>query len=63
VVANWNINGQGVVTDPGIGGTTLNSKAVEDCILMRLRSWKFPLPQGGVSVKVSYPFVLKRVGS
>lgn len=63
VVADWTINAQGVVTSPGIGGTTLNSKAVEDCILLRLRSWKFPLPQGGVSVKVSYPFVLKRVGS
>lgn len=63
VVANWTINAQGVVVDPGIGGTTLNSKVVEDCITMRLRSWKFPLPQGGASVKVSYPFVLKRVGS
>lgn len=63
VVANWTINGQGAVVEPGIGGTTLNAKSVEDCITMRLRSWKFPLPQGGVSVKVSYPFVLKRVGS
>lgn len=63
VVASWTINSQGAVIDPGIANTTLKSKTVEDCIMMRLRSWKFPLPQGGVSVKVSYPFMLKRVGS
>lgn len=63
VVASWTINGQGAVVDPGISNSALNSKTVEDCILLRLRSWKFPLPQGGVNVKVSYPFQLKRTGT
>ncbi|MCM2282879.1 MAG: AgmX/PglI C-terminal domain-containing protein [Bdellovibrionaceae bacterium] len=58
----WTINGNGQVTTAGVANTTLNSKIVEDCILLRLRSWKFPLPEGGVDVKVSYPFLLRRSG-
>ena len=63
VTASWTINGQGTVLDPSIANSTMKSKTVEDCILMRLRTWKFPLPQGGVSVKVSFPFVLNRAGA
>jgi hypothetical protein len=63
VMASWTINGQGVVVDPGIANSTLSSKTVEDCILLRLRTWKFPLPQGGANVKVAYPFMLKRTGT
>ena len=62
VAVNFVINGNGHISSAGIENTTLNSKIVEDCILMRLRSWKFPLPSGGVDVKVSYPFVLRRTG-
>ncbi len=58
----WTINGNGQVAVAGVANTTLNSKIVEDCILLRLRSWKFPLPEGGVDVKVSYPFLLRRSG-
>lgn len=53
-------NGQVKIAD--VENTTLNSKQIEDCILLRLRSWKFPLPDGGVDVKVSYPFSFKRTG-
>jgi hypothetical protein len=62
VAVNFTIGGNGQVMLAGIGNTTLNSKLVEDCIVMRLRSWKFPLPEGGSEVKVSYPFVLRRTG-
>ena len=54
-------NGQVKIAD--VENTTLNSKQIEDCILLRLRSWKFPLPDGGVDVKVSYPFSFKRTGN
>ncbi len=63
VVASWTINGQGTVSETSIKNTTMHSKTVEDCIQLRLRSWKFPLPKGGVNVKVSFPFVLNRTGS
>ena len=62
VAVAFTIGGNGQVRIAGVDSTTLNSKMVEDCILMRLKSWKFPLPEGGVDVKVSYPFVLRRTG-
>lgn len=62
VGVDFTIGANGLVKAASIGSTSLNAKSVEDCVVMRLKSWKFPLPQGGVEVKVSYPFVLRRVG-
>jgi hypothetical protein len=62
VAVDFTIGGNGIVKAASIGSSTMASKIVEDCIAMRLKSWKFPLPQGGVDVKVSYPFVLRRAG-
>jgi hypothetical protein len=62
VAVAFAIGGNGVVKMANIDNSTMNSKAVEDCIVMRLKTWQFPLPQGGVDVKVSYPFVLRRAG-
>ena len=58
---NFTINGAGNVSTASVGRTSLNSAMVEGCIVSRLRNWKFPKPVGGVNVKVSYPFVLKRM--
>lgn len=60
VAVDFTIGGQGQVKVASVGSTTVNSKLVEDCILLRLKTWKFPLPEGGADVKVSYPFALKR---
>lgn len=62
VAVKWVIDGNGQVKVAGIESTTINSKVIEDCILARLKSWKFPLPQGGVDVSVSFPFMLNRRG-
>lgn len=62
VAVGFTIGGNGLVKAAGIDSSTMGSKIVEDCIVMRLKTWKFPLPQGGVDVKVSYPFVLRRAG-
>lgn len=62
VAVDFTIGGQGQVKIASVGSTTLNSKLVEDCILLRLKTWKFPLPEGGTDVKVSYPFALRRTG-
>lgn len=56
------INGEGGVSSANVASSTLNSKSVEDCITMRVKSWKFPVPANAQSVKVTYPFVLNRVG-
>lgn len=62
LAVDFTINGSGSVETSKVGNSTLNAQAVEQCILMRLKTWKFPSPAGGVVVKVSYPFLLKRVG-
>lgn len=62
VAIDFTISGAGQVSTAQVANTTLNSKMVEECIVMRLKTWKFPLPQGGVNVKVVYPFNLKRAG-
>lgn len=62
VAVNFTIAGSGLVKSAGVESTTLNAKAVEDCIVMRLKTWKFPVPEGGVDVEVTYPFVLRRSG-
>lgn len=62
VAVNFTIGGNGLVKAAGVESSSMGSKLVEDCIVMRLRSWKFPLPEGGVDVKVTYPFLLRRSG-
>jgi hypothetical protein len=62
VAVDFTIGGNGAVKAANVANSSLNSKTIEECIVMRLKSWKFPLPQGGVDVKVSYPFVLRRTG-
>jgi hypothetical protein len=62
VKTNFTINSNGQVASVSIAGTTLNSKIVEDCISLRIKSWKFPLPQGGQAVTINVPFTLNKQG-
>lgn len=62
VAVKFTIGANGTVTAAGIDNTTMNSSMVESCVVNRMRSLKFPLPEGGVSVKVSYPFMFRRTG-
>lgn len=55
------INAQGRVSTASVASSSLASPQVESCITSRLRSWQFPKPVGGVNVKVTYPFMLKRL--
>ena len=55
------IGPEGYVTSANIGNSSLNYQPSETCIRDHLKTWKFPKPQGGVTVKVNYPFVLRRV--
>lgn len=62
VAIRFTIGGNGSVRTAGVENSTLNSSMVEQCVVNRMRSLKFPLPQGGVDVKVSYPFMFRRTG-
>ena len=62
VAVFWVIDADGRVKSARIKKTSLNNKSVEDCILNRLRTWKFPIPENSKETPVSYPFLLKRTG-
>ena len=61
VGVKFTINPQGLVSTAGTASSSLNSPTVESCIVSKLKTWVFPKPVGGVNVKVTYPFVLRRV--
>lgn len=62
VTTAFTIGGNGQVKVVNIANSTMNSKIVEDCIALRIKTWKFPLPQGGTDVSVKIPFDLNRQG-
>ena len=57
------VGGQGQVNSANVQRSSLNDRPVEDCIQMKMLSWKFPQPRGGKPVPVSYPFMLRPVKS
>lgn len=61
VIAHWSINGSGLVDETSVKKSTMGSAAVENCVLAKIRTWKFPKPKGGGKVIVSYPFLFKSV--
>ncbi|MCC7405236.1 MAG: AgmX/PglI C-terminal domain-containing protein [Bdellovibrionales bacterium] len=61
VAVRFTIDGNGRVKTAGLANSSLRDAKVEGCILTKLRGWAFPQPIGRVNVKVTYPFVLKRL--
>ena len=61
IKVRFSIDAEGSVDTQSIGQSTLNSAMVEECILRRIATWKFPKPKGGTKVLVSYPFLFKSV--
>ncbi len=59
VAVKFQIAGSGEVETQRIGDTTLKNATVEGCILQRVAKWKFPTPDGGTKVLVTYPFLFK----
>jgi outer membrane biosynthesis protein TonB len=57
------INPQGHVNIARVSKSSLRESGVENCLIGKLKSWQFPKPIGGVSVNVSYPIALNRVGN
>jgi outer membrane biosynthesis protein TonB len=59
VAVKFTIDPTGKVEAQNIGDTTLKNATVEGCILNKVALWKFPAPQGGTKVNVTYPFLFK----
>jgi TonB family protein len=60
---SFTIDPTGAVGDASIAQTTLNNNNVEQCVLTRIRRWKFPEPKGGGVCVINYPWVFKAAGS
>jgi TonB family protein len=52
----FTIGSTGAVEDARVSSNKMGSDAVGDCIVSRVRRWRFPQPDGG-SVTVNYPFI------
>lgn len=59
VAIRFTIGSLGSVETQRVSETTLKSATVENCILQRVAGWKFPVPEGGTKVNVTYPFLFK----
>ncbi len=59
LLIDFRINASGVVPHAGITEASLRDPFVSQCLLSKLKAWKFPHPRGGVMVAVSYPFIFK----
>jgi pSer/pThr/pTyr-binding forkhead associated (FHA) protein len=61
VKVKFTIGSEGSVVTQKVKRTSLKNAMVEGCILRRIASWRFPKPQGGTTVNVSYPFLFKSI--
>lgn len=59
VAVRFTIGPNGGIEAKSIGDSTLKNSTVEGCILQKVAAWKFPSPQGGTRVMVTYPFLFK----
>ncbi len=59
VAVKFQIAPGGEVETSNITESTLSNNSVETCLLQLIAQWRFPKPEGGVRVLVSYPFVFK----
>lgn len=57
LVIEWDIGEQGVVLRTGVRSNELGSREVANCLMARLRTWRFPEPPANEVVTVAYPFV------
>lgn len=57
LLLRWKIGDLGKVYEASVKESSLGSTAVANCVLRRLRTWRFPEPPPGVEGEVEYPFV------
>jgi TonB family protein len=63
VAVAFTIDPAGGVSEANVTETTLNNPAAENCMLSRIRRWKFPEPKGGGVVAVTYPWLFSPAGN
>jgi TonB family protein len=63
VAVMFTIDPAGAVADANVSESSLASPSAESCMLARIRRWKFPEPEGGGVVTVTFPWIFKPAGS
>jgi TonB family protein len=63
VAVAFTIDPTGAVSEATVTETTLNNSTAENCMLSRIRRWKFPEPKGGGVVAVTYPWLFSPAGA
>lgn len=58
----FTIDGSGAVSEASVSETTLHDGTTEQCMLSKIRRWKFPQPVGGGTVAVNFPWIFKPAG-
>lgn len=61
IVLEWQITTSGAVGFAKTKSSSMQSPAVESCILASLKTWRFP-PAKGAGVLITYPFMFNSVG-
>ena len=59
VSIQFTVSGTGQVIASVVQSSDLKSPDVEQCIAQAVRRWRFPKPEGGGIVIVTYPFLLR----
>lgn len=63
VAVAFTIDPTGSVSEASVSETTLNNSSAENCMLRRIRRWRFPEPKGGGVVAVTYPWLFSPAGA
>ncbi|XXF81010.1 TonB family protein [Myxococcaceae bacterium GXIMD 01537] len=63
VAVAFTIDPAGSVSEANVSETTLGNSTAENCMLRRIRRWKFPEPKGGGVVAVTYPWIFSPAGA
>jgi len=58
----FTIDGGGAVSDASVSESTLHDGTTEQCMISKIRRWKFPQPLGGGTVSVNFPWIFKPAG-
>jgi len=62
VAVMFTIDATGAVSENKISDTSLHNGTTEQCMLARIQRWRFPEPEGGGEVNVTFPWFFKPAG-
>jgi TonB family protein len=61
VVLEWTVTPAGAVSVVKVSTSSLSSSDATNCMMDRVKKWKFPKPRGNGGVTVVYPFVFNTI--